>query len=135
MSTGKVNMPGGCALGAQRRGNAFTLLRRRYFANGADSAARYGISFDRITQHLWDLRRRHPLLPLRSIVHLDDLVFAVACIDEHHSAWHDLVEQYEPWLVRRLRRSMETPSAVLAVRQLFLELHRAEPEVSAEASL
>jgi len=135
MTTGNVNMQEQRAAGPRNRANAFTLLRRRYFANGADAAARYGIGFERITQHLWDLRRRHPLLPLRSIVHLDDLLFAIACIDEQTGAWHDLIEQYAPWLVRRLRRSTETSAAVLAVRQLFLELRRAEPGVSAEASL
>lgn len=135
MTDSQPNLPGCEVSTAEAQPNAFTLLRRRYFANGADSAARYGIAFERITQHLWDLRRRHPLISLRGIAHVDDLVLAIACIDERHRAWHDLIEQYEPWLVRRLRRSMDTSVAVLAVRQLFLELRRAEPEVSAEASL
>jgi hypothetical protein len=114
---------------------AIPALRQRYFAQAGATASHLGVSFERVMQHLWDARRRQMVVPIRSIACLDDLVLAVACVDNSDRAWHELTELYEPWLVRRGRRVIGGPTAVLIVRQLIVELRRAEPAEEVNQSL
>lgn len=116
-------------------GNALSNLRRRYFSHAAESAARYGVSFDRIVQHLWDVRHRRLHIPLRSIVCVDDLVHVVGCLDQCARAWHDLIDLYEPWLVRQHRCAVGPCTALLEVRQFFIELRRDVYVDTADVSL
>ncbi len=103
---------------------AMTELRRRFFAQAGNSASHFGVSFERMVQHLWDARRQRAPLPIRRIGNVDDLVHVVACIGDSERAWRELTELYESWLVRRLRREVGASTAVLVVRQTLVELRR-----------
>ena len=116
-------------------GNALSALRRRYFSHASESAARYGVTFDRIVQHLWDARRRGLHVSLRSVFSIDDLVHVIGCIDCCARAWHDLIELYEPWLVRQHRHQMDDCAALLEVRQFLVELRRQRAAKTAEVAL
>ncbi|MHC5001549.1 MAG: hypothetical protein ACYTJ0_00340 [Planctomycetota bacterium] len=100
-----------------------TRLRGAYFAEAAATATRFGIAFEDVVQHLWAVRRRRRLpLDLRSIDHVDDLVLAVACLRRVGGAWTDLVDRYEPVLVRRCAARLGETRSILLVRRMFLGL-------------
>jgi hypothetical protein len=106
-------------------------LRRDYFASAADPAARYRVRFERIVQHLWQARQLNRRLALRTVEHMDDLVHAVACVDNRAQAWADLAERYEPALVRACRGKLGEIEAILFVRRLLADLrqrHACPPE-------
>jgi hypothetical protein len=106
------------------RRKAMTAMRRAYFAHAAESAARYHISFDRIVQHLWEARRRHPRYRLRATTAVDDLVHAVACIEGEGLAWADLAARFERPLIRRCRESQDEISATILVRRMLVDLRK-----------
>ena len=106
------------------RVGAVEILRRAYFADGGQSASRYGIGFDRVLEHLWETRDGQRHRPLRRVRHVDDLIHAVACIDELGNAWTDLTECYERPLVRKCSFQLGQTSSIIAVRRLFTELQR-----------
>jgi hypothetical protein len=116
--------------GRDDRRRGFARLRSAYFAQAADSAARYGVNFDEVVQHLWHARRHHPRLLLRSVRYVDDLVHAIACHNDAGLAWADLFERYERGLIRRCRAASSEVDAVLIVRRLLADLRR-----SGESSL
>lgn len=118
--------------GMRRRANSATMfnatlpvtaqLRRAYFAQAADAASRYGVIYERILIHLWRARRRMARLPLRAIAHVEDLVQAIACVDDVALAWSDLIQQNELALVRVCQRRLGDADAIVCVRRLFAEL-------------
>lgn len=103
-------------------GGVLCRLREAYFAEARCSAARYGLSFDRLLVHLWEARRLRRRVRIGSIVYVDDLVHAVACVNEVALAWADLAQRYEAALIHACRRSLEEPDAVIVVRRLFGDL-------------
>src|SRR5688500_17092199 len=90
-----------------KRGTAVSQLRRAYFASGAEHAGRYGVEFARVVAHVWHARRAGRRTPLRRIRYIDDLVQAIACIDDSPQAWTDLAQRYERTLVRRCRHGLD----------------------------
>ncbi len=111
------------AAGATRT-RSLAKLRCAYFAHAAESAARYGVTFERLLLHLWQARQVNRRLLMRSVVYIDDLVHAVACVDQVGLAWADLVERYERALIRRCRGTQDEIEATLFVRRLFADLKR-----------
>ena len=110
--------------GARRGPRGMASLRREYFAFAADPAARYRVRFERIVQHLWEARQSNRRLALRTVEHMDDLVHAVACVDNRAQAWADLTERYESPLVRACRRKLGEIEAILFVRRLLADLRQ-----------
>lgn len=108
--------------------SAIAKLRRRYFAASCDPGARRGISFDDLLIHLWRSRRFNPRLRLRSVMHLEDLALAIACLQGQSRAWTDLGEQHEGHLVRACRRHLGESDAIIFVRKLLADL-RSEARV------
>ena len=108
--------------GAPRR--AMSRLRIAYFAQAWDSGIRYGIGFDEVVAHLWNVRKRRGRLRLETVRHLDDLVHAIACTNGAGAAWSDLVDLYEGLLVRRCAQRVDEMDSILAVRRLFADLRR-----------
>ena len=105
------------------RERSLVRLRRAYFAEAAATAARYAIGFDDLVVHLWRVRCRRCLpLDLRSIDHVENLAHAVACGLHRSAAWSDLVDRYEPWLVRRCAIRLGETRSILVVRRTFLTL-------------
>jgi hypothetical protein len=99
-------------------------LHRAYFAEAGEAAARYGITFGQIVEHLQSARPNARRVAYDRVRHLSDLVHAVACVHDVSLAWTDLSQLYEPWLVRVCRsRAMENDPIVL-VRRLLRDLHR-----------
>jgi hypothetical protein len=107
-----------------RRQSAMTRLRSEYFASAADVAARYGVTFDRLIAHLWHARSFNAHFFLAGVTHLDDLVHAVACVDEVGLAWAELADRYERALVRRCRNGAAEIDATIAVRRMLADLRR-----------
>ena len=101
-------------------------LRRAYFAQAADVAVRYGMSFDRVLAHLGEARTRHPHIMVSAIRHVDDLVHAIACVDGSDVAWRDLVDRHERALIRVCRQWLDPTDAIIFVRRLVSELRRDE---------
>lgn len=97
-------------------------LRTAFFAHAGELAHRYHITFERLIAHLWRARHAHRRLTLRSVTHVDDLVHAIACIDEVGMAWSDLGERYERALIRRCRGGQDEIEATILVRRLFSQL-------------
>lgn len=110
------------------RRKSIASLRRSYFAQAAESASRYHISFDRIVQHLWDARRRQPYYRLRATIATDDLVHAIACIDDVGLAWADLGARFERPLIRRCRESQDEISATILVRRMLADLRKSRSD-------
>ena len=104
-------------------------LRRAYFAQAGDPAARYGISFDDVFSHLIATRANHTHATLPPVRHMDDLVHAVACVGAVDLAWWDLTEQYERTLVRACRQWLEATEAIVFVRRLFCGLRRDDDDI------
>ena len=100
-------------------------LRRAYFAQAAECAVRYHVTFDRVIQHLWQARNKQPHYRLRNTVSMEDLVHAIACIDGAGLAWADLGARFERPLIRRCRESHDEISATILVRRMFLDLRKA----------
>ncbi len=104
-------------------------LRRAYFAQAGDTAARYGVGFDDVLAHLRATRANHVRATLPAVRHTDDLVHAVACVGAIDLAWWDLTEQYERALVRACRQWLEATEAIVFVRRLFCALRRDDDDV------
>jgi hypothetical protein len=87
-------------------------------------AQRYDMTFDRLVEHLWHARRSHgrPLLGCVSCV--DDLIHAVACLDDNGLAWSDLPVRHERTLVRRCREGRDETETTVFVRRFVAELRR-----------
>ena len=81
-------------------------------------------SFDRVVEHLWAARGRGLVIPVSLIVYIDDLVHTVALVDHNQTAWADMKEVYERWLIRKLRSRLPYTEALLEVRGLLSELRR-----------
>jgi len=99
-------------------------FRRAYFADAGEAAARYGIPFGQVHEHLIAARPNARRISYDRVHYVTDLVHAVACVQDVNVAWLDLSQMYEPWLVRVCRsRAVETDPIVL-VRRLLRDLHR-----------
>jgi hypothetical protein len=81
-----------------------------------------------VLEHLWETRRWNRRLLLRSVTNIDDLVHAIACIDEVGLAWSDLAERYERTLIRRCRGGQDEIEATVFVRRLFADVRRRNRE-------
>lgn len=99
-------------------------IRREYFATSWEVATRYGVDFERVIVHLWGVRRNNHRFTIRQVVCLDDLVQAVACIDQVGLAWTDLAEGNERALVRACRWMPDEISAMLCVRRLLADIRK-----------
>ena len=104
-------------------------LCRTYFAHAGDYAVRYGVGFDQVLAHVYAARtgRRRRALP--RVRYIDDLVHAVACVDDVDLAWWDLTEQHERALMRVCRQWLEPTDAIVFVRRLFTALRRDDVDV------
>lgn len=99
-------------------------LHRAYFADASETAARYGITFGQVVEHLHEARPNARRIAYDRVHHIGDLVHATACVHDVALAWMDLSQVYEPWLVRVCRsRTLESDPIVL-VRRLLRDLHR-----------
>jgi hypothetical protein len=103
-------------------------LRLAFFAQAGELAGRYHVRFERVIEHLWQARRCNRRLLLRGVTNVDDLVHAIACIDDVGLAWSDLAERYEPTLIRRCRTGQEDIEATVFVRRLLADLRRRSRE-------
>jgi hypothetical protein len=99
-------------------------LRRAYFAQAGDIAMRYGVRFERVLDHLDDLRAVHPQHSIPVVRNLDDLIHAVACVDGVDLAWRDLADRHERALIRACRHWLEATDAIVFVRRLLAGLRR-----------
>ncbi len=99
-------------------------LRRAYFAHAGELAVRYGITFDRVAQHVRRGWNREPALSIKGVRYAEDLVHAVACIDGVGLAWSDLVDHHERMLTRACRDRLDETDSILVVRRLFVQLRR-----------
>jgi len=99
-------------------------IRRAFFATAAEVAARYGVDGDRVIVHLWELRQHNPRFRLSQVNCLDDLVHAIACVDESILAWAELNSLHERGLVRRCRLPNDEIASTMMIRRLFAELRR-----------
>ena len=111
--------------------DATSKLRRAYFAHAGELAMRYGVTFDRVAQHVHRGWNREPALIVKGIRYAQDLVHTVACVDGVGLAWSDIVDHHERMLTRACRDRLDETDAILVVRRLFVELRRTstgEPE-------
>ena len=99
-------------------------LRRAYFAHAGELAMRYGITFDRVAQHVRRGWNREPALSIKGVRYAEDLVHAVACVEGVGLAWSDLVDHHERMLTRACRDRLDETDAILVVRRLFVQLRR-----------
>ncbi len=99
-------------------------LRRAYFAHAGELAMRYGITFDRVAQHVRRGWNREPALSIKGVRYAEDLVQAVACVEGVGLAWSDLVDHHERMLTRACRDRLDETDAILVVRRLFVQLRR-----------
>jgi hypothetical protein len=104
-------------------------LRQAYFSQAGLIAARYGVRFERVLEHLRAARARHPHLAIPVLAHMDDLVHAVACVDGCDLAWRDLGDAHERGLIRACREWMDGTDAIVLVRRLFAELRHQVPGI------
>lgn len=104
-------------------------LRQAYFSQAGAVAARYGVRFDRVMEHLRTARARYPHLAIPVLAHVDDLVHAVACVDGCDLAWRDLGDAHERGLIRACREWMDGTDAIVLVRRLFAELRHQVPGI------
>jgi hypothetical protein len=100
------------------------ILRRAYFAEAGESAARYGIAFGQVHEHLIAARPSARRISYDRVHHVADLVHAVACAHDIALAWMDLSQMYEPWLVRVCRSRAVDADPIVLVRRLLRDLHR-----------
>lgn len=128
----QVKTPQPKSNGARRRSRrqrsawseATSKLRRAYFAHAGELAMRYGITFDRVAQHVHRGWNREPALIVKGIRYARDLVHAVACVDGVGLAWSDVADHHERMLIRACRDRLDETDAILVVRRLFVELRR-----------
>ena len=106
-------------------------IRRAFFASAAESAARYGVHCDRVIVHLWELRQRHPRFRLRQVTNIDDLVHAIACVDESNMAWAELNSFHERGLVSLCRIPSDEITSTIMIRRFFSALRRRHQTLSA----
>ncbi|MHC4317982.1 MAG: hypothetical protein ACYTE6_05420 [Planctomycetota bacterium] len=99
-------------------------LRRAYFAQAGETATRYGVRFERVLDHLDVLRLQHPQQSIPVVRYFDDLIHAVACLDDVDLAWRDLGERHERALIRACRHWLEATDAIVFVRRLLAGLRR-----------
>jgi hypothetical protein len=99
-------------------------LRRAYFAQAGEIAMRYGVRFERLLDHLDDLRGVHSQHSIPVVRYLDDLIHAVACVDDVDLAWRDLADRHERALIRACRHWLEATDAIVFVRRLLAGLRR-----------
>ncbi len=85
---------------------------------------RYGVTFDRVAQHVHCGWNREPALIVKGIRYAQDLVHAVACVDNVGLAWSDVADHHERMLIRACRDRLDETDAILVVRRLFVELRR-----------
>ena len=85
---------------------------------------RYGVTFDRVAQHVHRGWNREPALIAKGIRYAQDLVHAVACVDNVGLAWSDVADHHERMLIRACRDRLDETDAILVVRRLFVELRR-----------
>ena len=88
-----------------------TELRRAYFAQAGETATRYGVRFERVLDHLDVLRLQHSQQSIPVVRYLEDLIHAVACLDDVDLAWRDLGERHERALSRACRQRMPSSSS------------------------
>jgi hypothetical protein len=105
-----------------RRRSPWDELRCAYFAQAADVAARYGVTFDDLVAHLWNVRAAVGRIALGRINYVDDLVHASACMGRDGLAWAEFIERYEPLLIRRCAERIDEVEAILLTRRLLGEL-------------
>jgi hypothetical protein len=111
-----------------QRQHSIRTLRSAFFAHAGESAGRYGVRFERLLLHLWHGRQFNHRLLLRSVVYLDDLTHAIACLDDNGLAWADLADRYERSLIRRCRATLDEIGSTMIVRRLFADLRRVSVE-------
>jgi hypothetical protein len=99
-------------------------LRRAYFAQASEIAMRYGVRFERLLDHLDELRGVHSQHSIPVVRYLDDLIHAVACVDGVDLAWRDLADRHERALIRACRHWLEATDAIVFVRRLLAGLRR-----------
>lgn len=99
-------------------------LRRAFFATAAHLACRYNVDSDRVMVHLWEVRQANPRFRLSQVTFMDDLVHAIACVDESILAWAELNAVHERGLVRRCRLPNDEIASTMMIRRLFAELRR-----------
>ncbi len=104
-------------------------LRQAYFSQAGLIAARYGVRFERVLEHLRAARLRYPHMAIPVLAHMDDLVHAVACVDGCDLAWRDLGDAHERGLIRACREWMDGTDAIVLVRRLFAELRHQVPGI------
>ena len=136
----QVKTPQPKSNGARRRSrrqrsawsDATSKLRRAYFAHAGETAMRYGVTFDRVAKHVHWGWNREPVSIVKGIRYAQDLVHAVACIDNVSLAWSDIADHHERMLIRACRDRLDETDAILVVRRLFVKLRRTstgDPEV------
>lgn len=97
-----------------------------FFAEAGLAAMRYGVVFDHVVAHLWRARRHRPRpIELAAIRHVEDLVVAVACAEGSSTAWVELIEHFEPILVRRAQPRIGETRSLLLVRRMLTDLRAA----------
>ncbi|MHC5008032.1 MAG: hypothetical protein ACYTGF_11805 [Planctomycetota bacterium] len=99
-------------------------LRRAYFAQAGEIAMRYGVRFERVLDHLGELRGVQPQHSIPVVRYLDDLIHAVACVDGVDLAWRDLTDRHERALIRACRHWLDATDAIVFVRKLLAGLRR-----------
>ena len=99
-------------------------LRRAYFAHAGELALRYGVTFDRVAQHVRRGWNSEPALSIKGVRYVEDLVHAVACVEGVGLAWSDLVDYHERTLTRVCRERLDETNAILVVRRLFVQLQQ-----------
>ena len=91
--------------------------RQRFFAEGAEAAMRYQVSFDDVLAHLDQALRRRTHLPACAVANFDDLVHVTACRLGSRAAWGDFHERFERVLVRCCRTHLLHVNPVVHVRR------------------
>lgn len=99
-------------------------LHRAYFADAGETAARYGITFGQVVEHLQCARPNARRIAYDRVQYIGDLVHAAACTHEVALAWMDLSQVYEPWLVRVCRSRTVEMDPIILVRRLLRDLNR-----------
>lgn len=115
-------------------------IRRAYFGDVADLAARYGVSLDDIFEHcedafdldLLDTPSLRRAAAERIAGHLDDVILAIACIADRPRAWYDLENDFQTLLARmcelrvgEIEASLQAARFLRAVRD---RTRRLDPE-------
>ena len=112
---------------------AADLLRRTFFCEAADAAARYGLTVDDVLDHcaeafdleLLDTAVLRMAAAERIAGNLEDVLLAIACIRRDPRAWQDLDEDLGPMLARMCElRVDEIESMLQASRFLRAVRHR-----------